>query len=136
VTPPRLPDADAGGAWRARGIACLDAAAQIEERNRALAWPRCQLLALALECAFKTFLREARGGVPDSRDLSRLSSLAAHCGLALTDEDRACLAGVERGCRSGELPGAADDLPTVARVTLLCRTIDPGTAATDPHPPP
>lgn len=59
--------------------------------DETLAVPRARLLGSAAELRLKGYLHATRGGAPETRDLSRLISLAMQCGLVLTPAEKACV---------------------------------------------
>lgn len=122
-----------GRAWRSRGENFLDAAARLDRARSSLAAPLAHLLVVALECHVKAFLCLARGGAPDTQDLSRLLTLAGHCGLVLNAAQRQSIAQLQALAAGTTEPGplqigneAADRAapqPTAADIQAICSSI-------------
>lgn len=104
--------------WLARSRACLDAASLLETSS-AQAWPRARLLHLALECHMKAAIARLRGGIPDTHDLTRLLTLARHCGLHVDQADADTFLTL-----AGRCDGVDPEPPGAGEVEQLCRRLD------------
>ena len=97
----------------------LEAAWQLSAASSDVAPPRMQLQATALEYRLKAYICAVREGAPGTRDLGRLATLAVHCGLTLTEAQRADVVLLDRA-HSGAFD--SDDVP-FERVRELCGAI-------------
>lgn len=106
--------------WSTCSECFLEAAGHLPPGKNQMGLPRLQLMCTALQYRLKAFICAARGGAPGTGDLSRLASLAIHCGLSLTRPELESLAALDRAHAGGGNPETAPDLE---RVHSLCSSI-------------
>jgi hypothetical protein len=106
--------------WSSCSDHFLEAAEHLPSARNEMALPRMRLLGVALEYRLKAFLCVARGGAPESRDLSRLAMLATHCGLSLTTRQFESIAALDH---AHVAKVEACDLPRSEVIRELCSSI-------------
>ena len=98
----------------------LEAAGYLSSTGQQMTPPRIRLMCIALEYRLKAFICASRNGTPQTSDLTRLTILASHCGLAVTAEQFDGIAPFNRA-HAGELD--ISGLPDLQWITHLCDSI-------------